>query len=151
MKKILYIILCTILLTVLLINVFSSHGKSFLGFRIYRVGSGSMEPYLKVNSFVLIKESNNYEVNDVVTYKKNNEFITHRIIKIDDEEIIAKGDANNNEDDPINKKDIVGKLIFKFNVINFINYLFGKPLTWILLFVIGLIITILIPDRKQEV
>ena len=110
-----------------------------------------MEPFLKVNSFVLIKETNNYDVNDVVTYKKNNEFITHRIIKIDNEEVIAKGDANNNEDDPINKKDIVGKVIFKFNVINFINYLFGKPLTWILLFVIGLIITILIPDRKQEV
>lgn len=149
MKKILYAIFCTVLITILLINIFSSQGTSFLGCRIYRIGSGSMEPYLKVNSFILIKESKEYKENDIITYKKNNEYITHRIIEIKNGNIVAKGDANNKADDPINASDIVGKLILKFNVINFINYLFNKPLTWILLFVIGLIITILIPDKKQ--
>ncbi len=150
MKKILYTILCAFLLTILLINILSSMGSSFLGFRIYRIGSGSMEPTLKVNSFILIKKAKEYKKDDIVTYKKNNEFITHRIIEISGDKVIARGDANNKNDDPINKTDIVGKLIFKFNVINFINYLFNKPLTWILLFIIGLIFTILIPDKKQE-
>ncbi len=148
MKKITYTILCAILMIILLVNIFSSLGSSFLGFRVYRIGSGSMEPTLKVNSFVLIKKSDKYEIDDIVTYKKNNEYITHRIIEINNNEIIAKGDANNTADDPINKNTIVGKVIFNLNVINFINYLFNKPLTWILLFIIGLIITILIPDKK---
>lgn len=150
MKKIIYTILCVILVIILLVNIFSSLGGSFLGFRIYRIGSGSMEPTLKVNSFVLIKKSNKYELNDIITYKKNNEYITHRIIEIHNDMIIAKGDANNTADDPINKNTIVGKVIFKLNVINFINYLFNKPLTWILLFIIGLLITILIPDEKTK-
>lgn len=151
MKKITYTILCAILMIILLVNIFSSLGSSFLGFRVYRIGSGSMEPTLKVNSFVLIKKSDKYEIDDIVTYKKNNEYITHRIIEINNNEIIAKGDANNTADDPINKNTIVGKVIFNLNVINFINYLFNKPLTWILLFIIGLIITILIPDKKIKV
>lgn len=151
MKKIIYTILCAILMIILLVNIFSSLGSSFLGFRVYRIGSGSMEPTLKVNSFVLIKKSDKYEIDDIVTYKKNNEYITHRIIEINNNEIIAKGDANNTADDPINKNTIVGKVIFNLNIINFINYLFNKPLTWILLFIIGLIITILIPDKKIKV
>lgn len=151
MKKITYTILCAILMIILLVNIFSSLGSSFLGFRVYRIGSGSMEPTLKINSFVLIKKSDKYEIDDIVTYKKNNEYITHRIIEINNNEIIAKGDANNTADDPINKNTIVGKVIFNLNVINFINYLFNKPLTWILLFIIGLIITILIPDKKIKV
>ena len=48
MKKILYLIFKIVIITIILINVFSALNISFLGFRLFRVGSGSMEPNLKV-------------------------------------------------------------------------------------------------------
>lgn len=39
--------------------------------------------------------------------------MTHRVVEINNnEEIITKGDANTSKDDPISKKDIVGKVVF---------------------------------------
>ena len=150
MKKIIYVVLFVILFMALTLNIFSFYEKSFFGFRIYKVGSGSMEPNLKINDVIIIKKSNNYEINDIVTYQNDNEYVTHRIISINDKEIITKGDANNTEDNPITRDQIVGKLIYKFHVLGFISLLLSKPVAWILLLVIGLAITYLIPDKKNN-
>ena len=150
MKEKVYKILIIIFTIILVINIFSILNLSFFGFRIYKIGSGSMEPYLKVNDYIIIKEKKNYNVGNVVTYKKNNEYITHRIKSIDGEIIITKGDNNNIEDQPINKKDIIGCLVYKSSVLSATLYLLNKPILWILLFIVGLVITILIPDKRKE-
>ena len=66
MKKIVYSILFIILLMGLLLNVFSLAGTSLFGFRIYQVGSGSMEPFLKVNDKIIIKESDANAILEIV-------------------------------------------------------------------------------------
>ena len=150
MKKVISVFFSILLFMILFLNILSLFNRSFFGFRIYKIATGSMEPFLKINDVIIIKTNYNYKVNDVVTYKKNNEYITHRIVVINGNEIITKGDANNVNDSPITKKDIIGKLIYKFTILKFINYLFEKPFTWILLFIIGIIITCLIPDKKKR-
>ena len=115
---------------------------------MYKIGSGSMNPYLKINDLIIIKESDNYLVGDVITYEYMGEYITHRIIKIDSDEILTKGDANNIEDDPITREQIIGKLIFRLRFISFIGYLFLKPVTWLLLLIIGLLMTHFLPNKK---
>ena len=150
MKEKVYKILIIIFTIILVINIFSILNLSFFGFRIYKIGSGSMEPYLKVNNYIIIKKKNNYNVKDVVTYKKNNEYITHRIKSIDGDIVITQGDNNNTEDKPINKKDIIGKLVYKSHILNIVFHLLNKPILWILLFIVGLVITILIPDKRKE-
>lgn len=150
MKKIIYIVVFIVLLIALSLNILSLQNTSLFGFRIYKVGSGSMEPYLKINDVIIIKASENYKINDVITYKNDNEYVTHRIIYINDFEIITKGDANNTQDNPITKDQIVGKLIYKLYIFRFISYLLSKPFTWILLLVIGFVITYLIPDKKKK-
>ena len=139
-----------ICILIALINTFSFFNISFFGFRTFKVVSGSMEPYIHINDVVIIKKSNNYKVNDVITFKKDKEFITHRIVSIKENEIVTKGDANNISDDPIKKSDIVGRVIYKFKFFGFLCYLFSKPSTLILAFIFGLIITILIPDKKKK-
>ena len=127
MKKIIYYIVFVILTLVLLINVFSLFDISLFGFRLYKVGSGSMEPYLKVNDVILIKECDDYKIRDIVTFKNNDEYITHRIVSIDGNTVITRGDANNTDDSPITKDKIVGKLIYKFHIYIFILiYLYIK-------------------------
>ena len=149
MKKILYFFIVIVLIFFLLINILSITNNSFFGFRVFRVGSGSMEPTLKVNSLILVKSNNNYNVSDIVTYEENSDYITHRIISINDDEIITKGDANNIEDKPITKDMIIGKLIYAFKINNFISYLLSRPMTWILLLFLGATFIFIIPVKNE--
>lgn len=147
-KKILKIIFYIFLLLIILVNVLSSKNRSLFGFRTFTIASGSMNPYLEVNDLILIKSSNNYKINDIITFKLNDDYITHRIIDIKDDYYVTKGDANNTEDAPVRERMIVGKLIYKFRLFGFVNYLFQKPIAWILLFIVGFLITFLLPDKN---
>ena len=147
MKKVIYIALCSIIVFLIMVSIFSQNDKSFLGFRIYRVGSGSMEPYLRVNGLILIKKSKSYEVNDVTTYKEDGIYVTHRIVSINGDEVILKGDANNTNDTPINKDAIVGKLVYRFRIFDFVSQLLSKPFIWIFIFIFGLIMVYFKPKE----
>lgn len=102
--------------------------------RIYNVETGSMEDKIHTGDYILLVKKSNYFVGDVVTYKVNGYFITHRIVKIDNDLVITKGDANNTPDEEINVNQIEGKVIYCGGVLNFIiNYKFV-----IIAFLVGL-------------
>lgn len=93
------------------IKVFHKKYINFFGYSIFEVATGSMQKTINVGDAVLIKLNGNYEVGDIVTYKNGNDFITHRVVSIDDDYIITKGDNNNVNDNPIDKSLVVGKVI----------------------------------------
>ncbi len=149
MKKVISIVITILTLVLLLLSIFSYYHTSIFGFRIYKVMTGSMEPNIHISDTILIKKSNNYKKNDIVTYKdSNDEYVTHRIISVNNDSVITKGDANNTEDSPIKEKDIIGKVIFKVSMFGFIVYLLNKPIIWILVFIIGILIIFVIPDGE---
>ena len=82
-----------------------------LGFRQYMVVTGSMEDTIKVKDIVIVKITKDVKNNEIISYEDNNKIITHRIIKITDNYIVTKGDANNSEDKPITKEKVVGKVV----------------------------------------
>lgn len=118
-----------------------SNNQSILGYRIFTVASGSMEPTYKVGDVILVKDINpsKLQVGDVITYLGNQSnvsgmLITHRIIKIDKKndgtlEYTIKGDANQIEDPIVDSSQIYGKVVAKlsfFTVIsNIIHNQFG--------------------------
>lgn len=60
--------------------------------------SGSMEPTYKIGSILYYKEDlgKNLKEGDVITYvMKNGDYVSHRIVSIEDDLITTKGDANN--------------------------------------------------------
>ena len=81
------------------------------GWGVARVVSGSMEPEIPVGSMIAIKKQESYGLGDVVTYLnvKGNP-VTHRIVSINGNEVIAQGDANNTEDEPFDVNQIIGKV-----------------------------------------
>ena len=89
-----------------------------LQIRLAIVLSGSMEPALKINDIIIIKPSSKFKVGDIVIYEEENSKISiaHRIIKINEDTIITKGDANNTEDKPVLKSKVksiyVGKISY---------------------------------------
>lgn len=152
MKKFFYNLLTVIAICVFLISLLSANNKSLLGFRIYRVVSGSMEPNIKIGDVIIIKKQKNYDIGDIVTYIGNDEsFITHRIVLISGDEITTKGDANNTNDISINKQQIIGKLVLKIHSINFISYLLTKPVIWILVLFIGVFSILVFSNLKEDV
>ena len=92
--------------------------------------SGSMKPTYSVGSIIYYKNYNNenLKVGDIITYRdSNNDLVTHRIVKINNDQYRLKGDNNNTEDIfSISKNQIVG-IPAKINIkllgylINFIN------------------------------
>ncbi len=105
---------------------------------IFNILTGSMEDTIHVNDYIIVKKTKNVKVNDIVTYRKDGVFITHRIIKIDGDKYITKGDANNTEDDPITKDQILGKYVKKSKIIGFIiKYKFLLVAIAILIYVLN--------------
>lgn len=77
------------------------------------VQTGSMEPTIPVGSLILIQEQDAYEVGDIVTYDSGGSRpVTHRIIAIDGDEVITQGDANNAEDRPFDRAQIIGEVVY---------------------------------------
>ena len=73
---------------------------------------------------------------DVIVYKNEDKLITHRLIKLDENTLITKGDANNVQDAPITKDMVMGKVIFVIP-----NFHFWKRVCIIILVIlIGILI-----------
>ncbi len=148
MKKALSIIISILFALILLINLIAAFNIPIFGIKIFKVASGSMEPTLLVNNLILVKESSKYNIGDIVTYKYDDSYITHRIVSIDNEEIITKGDANNTEDNPITKDQItgiyIGKVKYLGKIIKFIN----RPIIFSI--IITILVASLIPFKKNK-
>jgi signal peptidase len=84
------------------------------GYHLSVVCSGSMNPLLLVDDLVIIRESEDIKVGDVVVYEKDGDEIIHRVIKADGDTLTTKGDANTVEDDPIEISAVKGKLVTIF-------------------------------------
>ena len=139
MNKILKIVLNTILILMIIITGLYFILRLSNTINIYKVETGSMEDKINVGDYLIILKQNNYNIGDVVTYKKDNYFITHRIIKMDNKEIITKGDANTSEDEPIKKSNIVGKVIYKGKLLNIlIDYKYVIVSVFISLYLLSL-------------
>ena len=109
---ILIIILVILLFCYSQIKIFGKKYINFCGYTIFQVITGSMADTIQIKDIVIVKLTQDVEVNDIITYRRGEDFVTHRVIKIEDNKITTKGDANNSEDNPITKDEVVGKVVF---------------------------------------
>ena len=78
------------------------------------ISSNSMWPVLKQGDIIFIKNISpeDIKVDDIIVWQqKEKGFVIHRVIKIKEETIITRGDANTAEDPPIVFEKIVGKML----------------------------------------
>ena len=69
-----------------------------------------METGIHVGDYIISLKKKSYEEGDVVTYKFEDAYVTHRIVGIDDNKVITKGDANNtNDPSTVPFSNVVGK------------------------------------------
>lgn len=105
-KEIIIKIIYILLLVYLIIFI-----PIFWGYKPLVVISGSMEPTLRVGGILYYKEYNNnsFKEGDILVYKTKKHIISHRIVKINKNGYITKGDNNKNNDKNIINKNILGK------------------------------------------
>lgn len=124
-RFVLRILLMTVAAVIIGTSVYSINARTLLGNALpmpFGIGtsvvlSGSMEPALSVNDLVVVKRADIYEEGDVVIYQERQSLIIHRIVRIDGDSVITKGDANNTEDEPIKFSQIKGKLLFSIHAV----------------------------------
>ena len=133
-SRIIYIL---IIIFLILFNISSIFNTSLFGYRVFKVGSGSMKPTLKVNDLILVKKQKDYKVDDVITFKLDNDYITHRIIETNKTRVVTKGDANNVADQDFSKKKIVGKVVYKFKVLNLVGKIFTNPIVFVIFTIVS--------------
>ena len=137
---------------------------SILGYHIYYIASGSMEPTIKTGQVIVGKETDieDLEVDDIVTFygtkgSLNGKIITHRIKKIYEEDgqiyLITKGDAVNDEDEAFLATDVISVMKFKIPLagmlIKLISNKFG--FIFIVLVPLGIILISQLVDLKKAI
>ena len=135
---ILFIILALVIYAKLAITLDNSVHANYFGYRVFEVASGSMEPTLQINDVLLVKvNEQDLKNEDIIAYKEKDKdsIITHRIIKIDNEDIIVKGDANNTVDSPIKKDQVIGKVVKVFPHLGIWKKILTEPKILILIFI----------------
>jgi signal peptidase len=125
----------------------------------YVVSSGSMEPVLKVNDVLIVRDGGSWEglkIGDIIVFNRpvgGDRVIVHRIADIvvdgDRERIVrTRGDANPasipGTDYPIKQDDYIGKVIYVIPGIGIITKVISPPVNYI---IIAIILAILFFNR----
>ena len=155
-KLVLRMVLIIIISIVFGFSIYSWNAKSLRGDLLpmpFGIGmgvvmTGSMEPNITEEDLIIVKSADEYHIDEVIVYQSQGKLIVHRIIEIDGDMIITKGDANNVSDEAININQVKGKvtkvLVGFGSLIKFIKSPFGVVL------ILGVAILLLVLSYKKE-
>jgi len=103
--------------------VLKSPVPSLFGYSSLTIKTGSMSGTLEIGDIIIIKDTDDYKLGDIVTFLKEGETIptTHRIINYAAEEgrFITKGDYNNSTDGEkgVAKEEIIGEMVLHLPIL----------------------------------
>lgn len=160
LKKIIRVIIATIIILIVALNVYNFINIKILnkdlstifGYSTLEVVSGSMKPTIEVGELIVIDtNAKNYKKDDIVTfYDINGAFVTHRIVSIDEDKMITKGDNNDSKDDATDVDKIVGKYVCKIPVLGAVLSVIQKPVILFLILVIGILYSYLVSTEESK-
>lgn len=113
--------LCNVVGTLILISVIVTCLPAFLprvlGYEVYNVVSGSMQPEIPIGSLILVKpaEPETIKEGEVIAFMSEDSVITHRVVanKVIEGKFTTKGDANEKEDmNDVPYGAVIGKVTF---------------------------------------
>lgn len=161
-KKIWNMVSTVLVVLVVLCAVFLM-GSRLLGYRVFNVISGSMEPEYNVGDLIYVKavDVNTIQVGDPITFLLNEDLVvaTHRVVRIDGENkhFYTKGDANETEDAaPVHFNNVIGVPQFKVPLLGYVaDYIQHPPGMYVVIAAgVVLILAVFLPDfiggKKKE-
>ena len=132
------------------IHILGNKYSSFFGYSNFEVQTGSMEPTISAGDWIFVKKTNQVKLNDIVTYEKEDEFITHRVIEAYKGTYITKGDANNSKDEAINQDQVVGVVVKILPGFGIIRKTILNPIVLIALIITLYLLGYAFKDNKKK-
>lgn len=126
-----------------------------LGYSVFRVMTGSMEPEIREDSLLVVKKIPPEEIapGDVISFFSPDPMLegavnTHRVVRVEKEngriQFITKGDANVIEDTyPVDASALVGRAVFKSYGLGRVVSLLANPLVFGIIILLPLLIILL--------
>ena len=158
----------TILVALVVILALLLVGVRLIGFQVFTVLSGSMEPTYHTGSLIYVKEAarEDIAVGDPITFRLTGDTVaTHRVVAMVPDEsnpavqnYVTKGDANESEDGrPVSFDQIIGKPVFTIPYLGYLaNFIQNPPGTYIalcggaVLLLLVFLPDLLFDDKKEK-
>ena len=133
----------SLLVILVVIGAMLLGGVRVLGYQVFTVLSGSMEPAYHTGSLIYVKDVDYRDLGegDVITFMLNEDTVaTHRIVGVvpdeEDPSVVryrTKGDANDAEDGAlVHYKNVIGSPVFTIPYLGYVaNYIQNPPGTYI--------------------
>ena len=151
------IVLIFVSVFVLLSVVLTPAGQvpQVLGYSVFRVMTGSMEPEIREDSLLVVKKTPPEDIvpGDVISFFSPDPMLegavnTHRVVRIEKEngrtQFITKGDANVIEDTyPTDASALVGRVVFKSYGLGKAVSLLSNPLVFGIIILLPLLVILL--------
>ena len=152
--KIFFVLIFILLILLNLILLFSTfvlkkEYPDILGYSYFEVLTGSMRNEINISDIVIVKSQVNYQVGDIITYKSKNYVVTHRVVKVEENILVTKGDANNISDEPIYKNQVIGKVVHKIEKAGIYIKVFTDIKVIILMFIIIMLIVFIMSEIEM--
>ena len=115
----------------------------FMGYEVFNVVSGSMEPEIPVGSVAYIEPTDPVELEegDVISFNQNGSVILHRVVSNHQVEgyLITKGDANEQEDlEEVPYQNVRGREVRHIPVLGQLMMILSSTVGKVLLFTLAL-------------
>ena len=163
MKKI-WNIISTVLVGIVVIFAVFLMGSRLVGYQVFNVISGSMEPEYSVGDLIYVREvnPNDIKVGTPITFVLNEDLVvaTHRVIEVDTENqyFYTKGDANEIADnDPVHFNNVIGVPQFSIPLLGYVSDFIQNPPGMYITVGVGvvLVLAVFLPDfigkqKKEE-
>lgn len=134
------------------IKVLNNNYANLFGYTFFEVATGSMANTIEIGDVVIVKLAKDVNEGDIIVYQDGEDFITHRLVEKNGDNLVAKGDANNSEDKPITQEQILGKVIYIIPKLGVWRKIFLSPevigLILLLLFLLGIVIQFV--NKRKE-
>lgn len=157
-KKVWGIVSWVLVCVVVLAAVFLM-GSRLLGYRVFNIVSGSMEPVYRVGDLIYVQEvdPNTVQPGDVITFVLNEDLVvaTHRVVRIDAEKqrFYTKGDANETEDGgSVHFKNLIGVPRFKIPGLGYVaDFIQKAPGLYITIAAVAVLLLLaFLPDLARK-
>ncbi len=150
------IIIVAVVMLITVIMTRSSGVPNFMGYSVFRVMTGSMEPTLKINTLIVVKRTDISEIKmgDIITFYSEDPALkgqinTHRVVRAETEDgekvLYTRGDANLIDDKyPTRQKDLIGRMVFSSFLLGTIVRLAANPVVFIPVIIVPLVVMLVI-------
>lgn len=138
--------LCNVIGTLLIVAVIATSiplaVPTLLGYEIYNVTSGSMEPELPVGSVVYVEhvKPESVQPGNIIAFYVDATVVTHRVVenRFVEGEFVTKGDANESTDFRNTRyRDFIGVVKYHFPFLGNYLMIYSNPITKVYLMVLA--------------